>query len=122
MDDWTRIRCDRCQRDTLHCWHAASAQYACTHCGQGAAHDAPRRQARPETAAEMAPAIGARVMLRIDAALACECVVMDAKRAGDKLRVLVAPVAGDGCAWVDWARCSVLPAPAPAIQRASGAR
>lgn len=57
----------------------------------------------PNTARQLAPAIGATVTVRCEQ-LQVRCLVLDAKNAYGNVRLLVKPVTGDGQQWVDITR------------------
>ena len=69
------------------------------------------------TAKQMIPAVGQTVLVRLEA-FGVPMTITDVKSVWGKVRLQVAPVGGQGEAWVDADRLvSVLSAPAPAWVR-----
>jgi len=59
-----------------------------------------------QTVQELTPAIGAVVLVRYQE-IVVECRVRDAKASYGKVRLLVHPIAGRGCQWIELSRLVV---------------
>lgn len=56
-----------------------------------------------QTVKQMLPAIGASVLVRFET-IQVACIVKDVKNTYGRVRLQVAPYAGDGCQWVELER------------------